>query len=45
MPCSNPSFRELSDHDVIWRVLQLVDEDQLHSLAEGGLKSLNSHWV
>ena len=35
MPLPDPSLRELSDHDVIWRVLQLVDEDRLHALAEG----------
>jgi hypothetical protein len=34
MPCSDPAFRELSDHDVIWFVLQLVDEDRLHALAK-----------
>ena len=32
---SDPSLRELSDHDMIRRVRQLVDEDGLHALAEG----------
>ena len=35
MPLSHPSLRELSDHDVSWRVRQPVDEDGLHALAQG----------
>lgn len=35
MPLSDPSLRELGDHEVSWCVLQSVSKDRLQALAEG----------